>query len=210
MTPGFQKLATPFLCLVLLGVLSGCAVVDVGMLILSLPIYTPPQQDYTPPQQAETPGYTLGPVSLDEFPTLLHNAIPSSEGEVHVFGPALWSGFQNGERYIEAVAAITDRDILLLMWHEPEHQYTIVTRLPFSEILSISAYPGGGTIHLYFDDEELSLGNQNYGIDGETTFRFFRPSHQEKNEVAFLLLQSKIKLHESYDPTLGQSFDDDY
>jgi len=170
------------------------------MLILSLPT------DYTPPQQAETPGYTLGPVSLDEFPVLLHNAIPASEGEIHVFGPALWSGFQNGERFIEAIAAITDTDILLLMWHEADHQYTIVTRLPFAEILSISAYPGGGTIHLYFDDKELSLADQNYGIDGETTFRFYRPSHQEKNEAAFLLLQDKIKLS----PLPDQSYDENY
>lgn len=174
------------------------------MLILALPT------DYTPPEQVETPGYTLGAVSLDEFPALLHNAIPASEGEVHVFGPALWSGFQNGERFIEAVAAITDKNIILLMWHETEHQYIIVTRLPFSEIQSISAYPNGGTIHLYFDDKEFALGDQNYAIDGDTTFRFYRPSHQEKNEAAFLQLQGHIKLHESYDPTTGQSLNDAY
>ena len=166
---------------------------------------------WRPPQQVEIPGYTLGSVSPDEFPVLIHNAIPASEGEVHVFGKAHWSGLQNGERFIETVAAITDTDILLLMWHEPENQYTIVTRLPFSEILSVSAFPDGdGTIYLYFDSKELSWGDQNYGINGETSFRFYRPSRREKNEAAFLLLQSKIKLHESYDLAPGQSFDDTY
>jgi hypothetical protein len=179
------------------------------MLTLALPT------GYTPPQQVEIPGYTLGPVAADEFPALFHNAILVSEGEVHFFGHASWSGLQNGERFIEAVAAITDTDILLLMWHEPENQYTIMTRLPYSEILSISAaIDGVRTVYLYFDDREVSLGDQNYKLEGKTKFDFINPYgfriDREKNEVVFLFLQDKIKLHESYDPTPGQSFDDTY
>ena len=169
---------------------------------------------WRPPQQVEIPGYTLGSVSPDEFPVLIHNAIPASEGEVHVFGKAHWSGLQNGERFIETVAAITDTDILLLMWHEPENQYTIVTRLPFSEILSISAATyGARTVYLYFDDKEVLLGDQSYKVEGKTSFDFIKPSrglYREKNEAVFLFLQDKIKLHESYGLATDDSFDDDY
>ena len=186
--------------------LAGCAV---PMLILSLPTGD------SLPQQVEIPGYTLGPVASDEFPVLFHNAIPASVRELHFFGHASWSGLQNGERFIEAVAAITDTDILLLMWHEPENQYTLMTQLPYSEILSISAaIDGARTVYLYFDDREVSLGDQNYELEGKTKFDFINPSgfriDREKNEVVFLFLQDKIKLHESYDPKPGQSFDDDF
>lgn len=197
------------LCLLIIKILivlslAGCAV---PMLILSLPGGAPL------PQQAEIPGYTLGPVAADEFPALVLNAIPASEGEIHVFGKADWSGLQGGERFIEAVAAITDTNILLLMWYQPENQYKIVTRFPFSEILSVSALPGGDRTSLYFDDKELSLGDQTYRIDGKTALTFYKPSRigldREKNEATFLFLQDRIKLHES-DPAPGQSFDDTY
>ena len=214
MTPDVRKLPTPLLCLVLLGVLSGCTILDVSLLILSIPL--PPLPTGTaPPQQIEISGYTLGPISSDEFPALLHNAIPASEGEVRFFGNAQWLDLQNGERYISpVVAAITDTEILLLLWHEPENQYTIVTRLPFSEILSISAATyGARTIYLYFDDKEVLLGDQGYKVEGKTSFDFLKPSgglYRKKNEAVFLFLQDKIKLHESPPLTPDDLFDDDY
>ena len=215
MTPDVRKSPTPLLCLVLLGVLSGCAILDVSLLILSLPLPGGTPGGTAPPQQIEISGYTLGPISSDEFPALLHNAIPASEGEVRFFGKAQWIGLQNGERYISpVVAAITDTDILLLMWHEPENQYTIVTRLPFSEILSISAATyGARTVYLYFDDKEVLLGDQSYKVEGKTSFDFIKPSrglYREKNEAVFLFLQDKIKLHENSPFTPDDSFEDDY
>ena len=45
------------------------------------------------------PGYSLGPISSDEFPTLLHDAIPASEGKVHVFGEVTWGGFRDSRNY---------------------------------------------------------------------------------------------------------------
>lgn len=177
------------------------------MLIQSLPTGD------TIPQQVEIPGYTLGPVTSDEFPALFHNAIPVSEGEVHVFGKAEWSGLQNGERFIVAVAAITETNILLLMWNEAENQYKIVTRFPFSEILSISATPDGDRMFLYFDDKELSLGDQDYGVNGETIFSFYKTSwiglDREKNEATLLFLKDRIELDEN-DPAPGQLLDDTY
>jgi len=83
-------------------------------------------------------------------------------------------------------------------------------------LLSVSAVTWGAarTVFLYFDDKEISLGGQNYEIDGKTAFDFIKPSgfkiDREKNEVAFVFLQNKIKLHESYGLTPDDSFDDDY
>ena len=59
--------------------LAGCGVTSVAMLILSLP------GGVAPPQQVELPDYTLGPISSDEFPDLLHDAIATSEGIVHIY-----------------------------------------------------------------------------------------------------------------------------
>jgi hypothetical protein len=168
------------------------------------------------------PDYSLGPISSDEFPALLHDAIPASEGKVHVFGKVTWGGFRDSRnypavsRYFHAAAAITDTDILLLNWYETEKRYKIVKRIRYSEILSISK--SGSLIYLYFTDEELSLGDKNYVIYGKTTFKthfqFVKPSgfftDQEKSEAAFFILKEKIKLHESPPLTPGDSFDDDY
>ena len=190
--------------------LAGCGVTSVTMLVLSLP------GGVAPPQQVEFPGYTLGPISSDEFPDLLHDAIATSEGIVHIYGQVEWSGLQERSRYFKAVAAITNTDILLLKWHEPEEQYKIVTQLPYSEILSVSAmtWGAGRPVYLYFDDKEVSLGDQNYKIEGKTTFTFIKASNfrmdRKKNEAVFLFLQSKIKLHEGPPLTPDDSFDDDY
>ena len=168
------------------------------------------------------PGYSLGPISSDEFPTLLHDAIPAREGKVHVFGKVTWGGFRDSRnypavsRYFHSVAAITDTDILLLKWHEIEKRYKIVKRLRYSEIQSISKV--GSLIYLYFNDEELSLGNKNYVIYGKTTFKtyfeFAKPSgiliDQEKSEAAFFILKDNIKLHENTRPTSDTSIEDDY
>ena len=170
--------------------------------------------------QVKIPDYSLGPVSSDEFPDLLHDAIPASEGEVHVFGRAEWSGFHDSRKFpvvsyiFVPVAAITDTDILLLKWYEPEKRYKIVKRLPYSEILSVSKVRRA--IFLYFEDKEFSLGDKNYIIFGNTTFKtlftFSSPSgfsmDQEKNEAAFFTLNDNIKLHESTNPTSDTSFDD--
>lgn len=175
-----------------------------------------------PPQQVKIPDYSLGPISSDEFPALLHDAIPASEGKVHVFGKVHWGGFRDSRnfpavsRYFYSVAAITDTDILLLNWHEIEKRYTIVKRLRYSEIQSISKV--GSLIFLYFNDEELSLGNMNYVIYGKTTFKTFlnftKPAgflaDQEKSEAAFLILKNNIKLHENTRPTSDTSKEDDY
>jgi hypothetical protein len=176
-----------------------------------------------PDQPVKMPDYSLGPVSSVEFPDLLNDAIPVNEGEVHVFGKVHWTGFRDNRnypavpRYIRAVAAITDTDILLLQWYEPEKRYEVVKRLPFTEILYVSKL-GSAAIYLYFADRELSLGGTNYVIFGDTPFKTFlqftKPSgfsvDQEKTEAAFLILKENIELYEKPRPVTDTSFDDDH
>jgi hypothetical protein len=179
-----------------------------------------------PSQQVKIPDYSLGPISSDEFPALLHDAIPASEGKVHVFGKVRWSGFRDSRNYpvisrhFHSVAAITDTDILLLNWYDPEKRYRIVKRLRYSEILSVSKL--GSAIYLYSNDETLSLGDKNYvtydvlyGKTNLKTILEFTKSYgllsdQEKSEAAFTILKDHIKLHESTRPTSDTSFEDDY
>ena len=83
------------------------------------------------------PDHTLGPVSSDEFPALIQNAIPASEGKVQVFGKVKWYGFRKAKRkhyLLIAIAAITNTDILLLNWHETEQQYKILNKISYSEV----------------------------------------------------------------------------
>jgi len=62
------------------------------------------------------------------------------------------------------------------------------------------------------------LGDKNYVIYGETTFKthfeFIKASgfftDLEKSEAAFFILKEKIKLHESPPLTPDDLFDDDY
>ena len=175
-----------------------------------------------PSQQVIIPDYSLGPISSDEFPALLYDAIPASEGEVHVFGRVVLHGFRDSRNYpaisrhFHSVAAITDTDILLLNWYDPEKRYRIVKRLRYSEILSVSRV--GSAIYLYSNDEELSLGDKNYVIYGKTTFKTMLEftktsafiSDQKNSEAAFTILKDHIKLHESTGPTSDTTIEDDF
>ena len=174
------------------------------------------------PIKVKTPEYSLGPVSSQEFSILLQEAIPADEGEVHVAGQIEWFGlestghFPGVGRYLKGVAAITDTDILLLGWHEPEEQYKIVARIPYSEInaISTSSKGVGRAISLYFEDQELSLGDRDYKMGRRTFINFVKPSsiwvNKQKNEVAYNLLKDKIKPYEKTYPPSDQSFDDEF
>ena len=93
------------------------------------------------PQKMDIPNYSIGPVSSDGFPSLVKDAIPSDKGKIHVFGKAEWFGFYISSKslhfttpYFLGVAALTDTDILLLLWDEDEQRYKIVERMPYEEI----------------------------------------------------------------------------
>jgi len=86
------------------------------------------------------PDYSLGPVSSDQFPDLVKNAIPPSEGAVHLAGRVELLLLSDNRTYIlDAVGSLTDAGIALLRWYEPEKQYRILARIPYSHILSLSS-----------------------------------------------------------------------
>ena len=179
--------------------LAGCGVATVTMLVLSLPGGT------APTQQVEFPGYTLGPISSDEFPALLHNAIPASEGDVYFTGRAQWTGLENvnqpSNQLIQSIVAITEFQILFLWWREQDERYEILILLPYSEIYSVDLKtPGfGALIKFCHEDNEILIGDQIISIDHETRFNFLKSGFfgdAEKTKEAFVFLENKIILKE--------------
>ena len=174
--------------------LAGCGAASVALLVLSLPV------GVTHPQQVEIPGYTLGPVSSDEFPALLHNAIPASEGDIYFTGRAQWTGLENvnqpSGKLIQSIVAITDFQILFLWWREQDERYEILILLPYSEIYSVDLKtPGfGALIKFCHKDDEIRIGDQNINIDQETSLNFLGDifGDAEKTKKVFVFLDKKI------------------
>lgn len=147
----------------------------------------------------DMPEYSLGPVSSKQFPDLIRSAIPPSEGAVHISGRAELSLLLDDRFYIlSAVASLTDTDIVLLKWHEPEEHYEILARLPYSNILSVSTNSLGlGRIaHLCLATTVFAWGDQTYPIGQHASMSFVRPSgffgDTERTEAAISLLQETI------------------
>ena len=176
--------------------LTGCGAATVAMLVLSLPLGGIAHE-----RLVEIPGYSLGPVSSDEFPALLHNAIPASAGVVYFTGRAQWTGLENvnqpSNSVVQSVAAITDFQVLFLWWSEQDERYEILIRLPYSEIYSLDLKtPGiGALIRVCHEDKEIMIGDQKLSIDQETNFNFLKSGFTgdaEKTKKAFVFLDKKI------------------
>ena len=179
--------------LVALFLLSGCVITPLTV-IGSTPLLV------RGPKTFDLPNYSLGPVSSDQFSDLLEKAIPPNEGVVHLFGPANLSLSKDNRYYsLSAVAALSDSAILLLKWYEPEKQYKLLARLPYSEILSVStnSWGLGRVIYLCLATTEFALGDHTHAIDQRADMTFDKPSRifqdVEKAKAAFSLLQEKIK-----------------
>jgi len=196
-----------FLKVALLVSLTGCfpfSAMDVGFLVLSLPAGAGTGE-------TDLTGYTIGPVSSEDFSDLLLNAIPASEGEVNLFGRVQWTGLthirQSRSSLLQTVAAFTNTDILSLWWYEEDQQYRILMRLPYSEIQSVSfeQYGFGATIKLCHEVGELLLEDQKYSIGQATRLNFLNQNGMLgdtiKTEAAFEFLEDKIKPQEGLNNT---------
>jgi len=144
------------------------------------------------------PDYSLGPVSSDQFPDLVKNAIPPSEGAVHLAGRVELLLLSDNRTYIlDAVGSLTDAGIALLRWYEPEKQYRILARLPHSGILSLSSNSlgFGRTIKLSLATSVFAWGDQTYAIGQPTSMSFVQPSgpHHDvaQTDTAIKSLQEK-------------------
>jgi hypothetical protein len=146
----------------------------------------------------ELPGYSLGPVSSEELPDLIVRAIPPGEGTAHLSGRVELSLQLDSHFYLlAAVASLTDTDILLLQWHDPEGHYEILGRLPYSDVLSLSknAVGFGRTLYLCVATTEFAWGEQTYAMDQRASMSFIRPAGSfhdaDRTEAALELLREK-------------------
>ncbi len=158
------------------------------------------------PQKMDMPNYSIGPVSSDGFPGLVKDAIPSDKGKIHVFGKVDWLGFYNSSKsvhlttpYFSGVAALTDTDILLLLWDEDEQRYKIVERVPYEEIRfqPKGEWRSNASLTIYMDETKISIGEQSY-TPHRATYLDFRPptglgADREKNKQAHLLFEEKVE-----------------
>jgi hypothetical protein len=174
-----------------------------------------------PPEKMEIPDHSIGPISSDAFPGLVNDAIPPELGKIHVFGYAHWHGFSDSSKslhftdpFFTGVAALTDIDILLLLWNEDVQQYQIVEQVPYSEIRfqPRDEWRSTGYLTILMDEPEISIGAQRYTSREKTYLGFVLPSglriEREKNKQAHALFEEKV---ERYIP--GQSTNtipDDY
>jgi hypothetical protein len=141
----------------------------------------------------------IGPISSPEFPTLVNNAIPASEGKVQIFGAGNWFpnllGFTGVRSFLLAppaesipgVFVITDTSLLFLQWHQPEERFEVVKRLLYSEILSVSLDSYGLNRRLVVRKKDLSFDTFDFTKGNGTLV------DTEKVEAAFALLRDRFK-----------------
>jgi hypothetical protein len=175
--------------------LSGCVAIPlpgVGLVFAPVPLSGAGNLDM--------PDYSLGPVSSEQFPDLIRNAIPPSEGAVHVFGRVQLSLLLDGRSYLlSAVAALTDTDMVLLKWYDPEEDYEILARLPYTDILSVStnSLGLGRIVYLCLATTVFAWGDQTYPMGQHASMSFIKTSgifaDTERTEDAISLLQEMIK-----------------
>jgi hypothetical protein len=152
------------------------------------------------PKDLDQKGYSLGPVSSEQFPDLIERAIPPSEGTVHLFGRAELKLLLDNRSYsLTVVASLSDTDILLLQWYDPEEQYKLMARLPYSEIQSVSKNERGfgRVIYLCLANMEFAWGDQSHEIGQRASMSFTKPSgffqDIDRTKAALYLLQERIE-----------------
>ena len=158
------------------------------------------------PEKMEKPNYSAGPVSSHDFPILVKDAVPREKGKIHVFGNASWHGFYDPTRslhftdpYFSGVAALTDTEILLLLWNEDLRRYEIVEQVPYTEIrfLPEGEWGSTGPLTILTEQTTIAVGGQSYMSRKWTYLGFNLPSgwriDREKNKQAHLLFEEKVE-----------------
>ena len=172
------------------------------------------------PIKMKVPGYSIGPVSSEDFPNLVQSAIPANKGEVRIFGKANWLGFSESpghfhvvSPYFSGVAALTDTDIFLLLYNDDEQRYEILTQVPYTSISFDPKHGSGGPLYLHIEEPEFSFGEKSYTPYEKTLLGFTGPTgfwnDREKNKLAHLLFEEKVARHIVEQPPIT-SFDDQY
>jgi hypothetical protein len=111
----------------------------------------------------DLPHYSMGPVKSSNFPTLVQEAMTAGDQEALLFGRVWWFGFSGSpgfsatSPYFSGVAALTETEIVLLLWNEIEETYEIVSRVPYANLNLVSKGR-----ELYFKDKEFSFGQETF------------------------------------------------
>ncbi len=130
--------------------------------------------------EMKAPGYSIGPISSKEFSGLVKNAIPKDKGKLRVFGKAYWGEFGDRNifvsRHFSGIAALTDSNILLLLFNDDDQRYEILTQVPY-RFISYDPRRGWGRrygegLSLYFEIGRISFGEKQHSSTGPTYFTF--------------------------------------
>ena len=174
-----------------------------------------------PPQKMEMPNFSIGPTSSESFHDLVKYAIPSDQGQIHVFGHANWHWFNDNSKtlhftdpYFSGVVALSDTAVLLLLWNESGLRYEIVEQVPYANIRFQPKHEWGSTggLTILMDKQNIAIGEQSYTPREKTYLQFILPAgwriDREKNRQANLLFEEKV---ERFVPDYsGNTFEDDY
>jgi hypothetical protein len=162
----------------------------------------------------DLPHYSMGPVKSSDFPTLVQEALTVGDQAALIFGKASWYGFSGSpgfsatSPYFRGVAALTETEIVLLLWNEVEETYEIVSLVPYANLNLVSKGR-----KLYFKSKEFSFGQETFTADMATYFRFVKPSgviDKAKTKEAFLVLDAKVEPHSYSERRIDTSFDGQY
>ena len=162
----------------------------------------------------DLPHYSMGPVKSSNFPTLVQDAMTAGDQEALLFGRVWWFGFSGSpgfsatSPYFSGVAALTETEIVLLLWNEIEETYEIVSRVPYANLNLVSKGR-----ELYLKDKDFSFGKETFTADMGTYLRFMKPSgviDKAQTEEAFLVLDAKVEPHSYSERHITTSFDGEY
>jgi hypothetical protein len=162
----------------------------------------------------DLPHYSMGPVKSSDFPTLVQEALTVGDQAALIFGKASWYGFSGSpgfsatSPYFRGVAALTETEIVLLLWNEVEETYEIVSQVPYANLNLVSKGR-----KLYFKSKEFSFGQETFTAHMATYFRFVKPSgviDKAKTEEAFLVLDAKVEPRSYSERRINTSFDGEY
>jgi hypothetical protein len=146
----------------------------------------------------------VGPTSSPEFPSLVAKAVPSEDGEIHIFGKGQWFPNLRGFTDIRSLAltqpvtptpgilVLTDRALVFQQWDEAAKNFVIIKRLPYSEFASVS-------LDTYGLNRRIVLQKRDFSFD---SFDFTTASNSietKKVEQAVEFLRGRIGVNTASD-----------
>lgn len=141
----------------------------------------------------------IGPIDAPEFPSKVAKAVPSSEGEIHLYGPGNW--YPNSRGFtglrssllaspsdpIPGVLVVTKTSVLFQQWDEVTNEFDVVKRFPFAELLAASLDSFGLNRRIVLRKKDLSYDSFDFT---QASGKFF---DARKVEEAVAFVRDRIK-----------------